>query len=242
MRFAGSPSVSVVMPLYNEAATVAQSIAAVLRQSSVQEVIAVDDGSTDGSAELIESLSEPRIKLFRHETNRGKGAAVRTALSLAVAPIVLIQDADLEYDPADYPRLLEPILSCKADVVFGSRFLGASAHRVLYYWHSVANSLLTTLSNMATNVNLTDMETGFKVFRRDILSQLSIEEDRFGFEAEITAKVARLGARIYEVPVSYHGRTYAEGKKVRWVDGLSALRCILRYGVLARLDPPKPRD
>jgi glycosyltransferase involved in cell wall biosynthesis len=234
IRFAGGPCISVVMPLFNEAATVAQSIAEVLRQPSVQEVIAVDDGSTDGSGELIARLTEPRIKLCRHERNRGKGAAVRTALSVATAPIVLIQDADLEYDPADYPRLLEPILSGKADVVFGSRFIGACAHRVLYGWHSVGNSFLTRLSNLANHVNLTDMETGFKVFRRDLLTRLSIEEDRFGFEPEITAKVARLGARIYEVPISYHGRTYAEGKKIRWLDGVSALRCIVRYGVLAR--------
>lgn len=229
-----SPCVSVVMPVYNEAATVASVIQVVFQQPCVQELIVVDDSSSDGSFRILQqlALAEPRLKVFHHETNQGKGAALRTGLNHAAAAIVLIQDADLEYDPADYPALINPILANKADVVFGSRFLGSGSHRVLYYWHFLGNLFLTMLSNMATNLNLSDMETCYKVFRREIVQKITIEESRFGFEPEITAKVARMGARIYEVPISYHGRTFAEGKKVNWRDGISALRCLLKYNFL----------
>jgi glycosyltransferase involved in cell wall biosynthesis len=228
------PCLSVVMPVFNEAATVANVVKNVLAQRPVQQLVIVDDASTDGTWEKLQPLAqnEPRIKLVRHEVNRGKGAALRTGLALATAAIVIVQDADLEYDPAEYHRLLVPILSGKADVVFGSRFTGSDAHRVLYYWHSVGNKMLTTLSNMATGVNLTDMEVCYKTFRREIIQKIKIEEDRFGFEPEITAKVARLKVRIYEVAISYSGRTYAEGKKIGWRDGVHALWCIFRYNFL----------
>ena len=221
------------MPAFNEAATIVPVIEMVLRQSCVRELIVVDDCSSDGSWALLEKTqaAEQRLKIFRHERNQGKGAAFRTGIAQATAPLVIIQDADLEYDPNEYAHLITPIISGRADVVFGSRFSGAGAHRVLYYWHSVGNRLLTELSNMATNLNLSDMETCYKVFRREIIQSISIEESRFGFEPEITAKVARLGARIYEVPISYHGRTYAEGKKINWRDGFSALRCIVKYNL-----------
>jgi glycosyltransferase involved in cell wall biosynthesis len=228
------PCLSVVMPVFNEAATVANVVKNVLAQRPVQQLVIVDDASTDGTWEKLQPLAqnEPRIKLVRHEVNRGKGAALRTGLALATAAIVIVQVADLEYDPAEYHRLLVPILSGKADVVFGSRFTGSDAHRVLYYWHSVGNKMLTTLSNMATGVNLTDMEVCYKTFRREIIQKIKIEEDRFGFEPEITAKVARLKVRIYEVAISYSGRTYAEGKKIGWRDGVHALWCIFRYNFL----------
>ena len=203
-------------------------------QSCVQEVIIVDDCSTDGTWAALERFRglHPAVRTLRHPENRGKGAALRTGIAEARARLVIIQDADLEYDPGEYETLIAPILSERADVVYGSRFAGAGAHRVLYYWHSVGNKLLTTLSNMATNLNLSDMETCYKVFRREILQSLQIEEPRFGFEPEITAKISRLGVRIYEVPISYYGRTYAEGKKIGWRDGASALRCILKYNFL----------
>jgi glycosyltransferase involved in cell wall biosynthesis len=228
------PCLSVVMPVFNEAATVADVVKTVLAQWPVQQLVIVDDGSKDGTWEKLQPLaqSEPRIKLVRHEVNRGKGAALRTGFTHATSAIVIIQDADLEYDPAEYFRLLVPILSGKADVVFGSRLIGSDAHRVLYYWHSVGNWLLTTLSNMATDVNLTDIETCYKVFRREVIQKISVEEDRFGFEPEITAKVARLKLRIYEVAISYYGRTYAEGKKIGWRDGCRALWCIFKYNFL----------
>lgn len=222
------------MPVFNEAATIVEAARQVLTQPIVQELIIVDDASTDGTWDALQSISkeDARIRMFRHNQNRGKGAALRTGFQQVHAPIVLIQDADLEYDPGEYPRLLKPILDGKADVVFGSRFLGSGSHRVLYYWHSLGNKILTTLSNMMTNLNLTDMETCYKMFRKEVLQRISIEEDRFGFEPEITAKVSRLGVRIFEVSISYYGRTYAEGKKVGWRDGLSALRCILKYNLL----------
>ena len=225
------PCLSVIMPVFNEAATVADVIKTVLAQRPVRQLVIVDDASSDGTWEQLQplALNEPRVKLIRHELNQGKGAALRTGFALATADIVVVQDADLEYDPAEYHRLLAPILSGKADVVFGSRFLGASAHRVLYYWHSVGNQMLTTLSNMATDLNLTDMETCYKTFRREIIQKIKIEENRFGFEPEITAKVARSNARIYEVAISYSGRTYMEGKKIGWRDGIHALWCIFRY-------------
>jgi glycosyltransferase involved in cell wall biosynthesis len=229
-----APCLSVVMPVYNEAPTVRKVIAVVLAQRPVQELIVVDDCSTDGSWQILSEVAKAndRIRLLRHEHNQGKGAALATGISHAKAPIVIIQDADLEYDPGEYHHLLKPILREKADVVFGSRFTGSGEHRVLYFWHSVGNNILTTFSNMATNLNLTDMETCYKVFRREVLQQIRLEEKRFGFEPEITAKVSKLGVRIYEVPISYHGRTYAEGKKINWKDGVRALWCIFKYNLL----------
>lgn len=230
------PCLAVVMPVFNEAATVATVAQTVLAQRPVQELIIVDDGSTDGTGQVLDQLKgqDARLHLLRHPFNRGKGAALRTGFAKATAPIVLIQDADLEYDPAEYHLLLAPILAGKADVVIGSRFLGAGPHRVLYFWHAVGNKLLTTLSNMATNLNLTDIEVCYKVFTRQVLEQITIQEDGFGVEPELVAKVARLKARIYEVPISYYGRTYAEGKKVTWRDGLAALRCIVQYNFFNR--------
>jgi len=225
-----APCVCAVMPVFNEAATVAEIVRIVLAQPCVAELIIVDDASTDGTWEAVQGLPpDPRVKTFRHEVNQGKGAALRTGISRATADLVVIQDADLEYDPAEYPVLIQPILLNRADVVFGSRFNGAGSHRVLYYWHSLGNRFLTIVSNMATNLNLSDMETCYKVFRREILQAIPIQENRFGFEPEITAKVARAGVRIYEVPISYYGRTYAEGKKISWRDGFHALICILKY-------------
>jgi glycosyltransferase involved in cell wall biosynthesis len=226
----GQPCVSVVMPVYNEVATIAKVIHTVLAQPCVQELVVVDDCSEDGSWIVLQDLAkqDSRIRHFHHEVNQGKGAALRTGLCQVAAAIALIQDADLEYDPAEYAVLIQPILSGKADVVYGSRFAGGP-HRVLYFWHSVGNFVLTTLSNMATNLNLTDMECCYKVFRREVIQKITIEENRFGFEPEITAKVAALGVVIFEVPISYNGRTYAQGKKVVWRDGVSALRCIFKY-------------
>lgn len=227
---------SVLVPVYNEIATIAEVIRRV-RTAPVPvplELIFVDDCSVDGTREFLQNLvsSEGRengeVKVFMHERNLGKGAAIRTAMSHATGTMVLIQDADLEYDPQDYEALLKPILDGHADVVFGNRFHGGS-HRVLYFWHAVGNRLLTTLCNMVTNLNLTDMEVGYKVFRTEILKQIQLQSRRFGFEPEITVKVAQLGCRIYEVPISYHGRTYAEGKKISWRDGIAALFHILRY-------------
>lgn len=233
------PCVSVVMPVFNEEETISEIIAMVLKQRCVQELIVVDDCSADNSLLVLQDLAakDSRIKFFTHSVNQGKGAAIRTGLENATSSIVLIQDADLEYDPEEYESLIKPILNGRADVVFGSRFLGGGPHRVLYYWHSVGNFILTTLSNMATNLNLTDMETCYKVFRREIVEKIHIQEKRFGIEPEITAKVAKLGARIFEVPISYYGRTYNEGKKVGWKDGFSALRCILKYNYFDRFIP-----
>ena len=226
--------------MYNEAANIEETLAHVsglaLELCDDYEIIVVDDASTDGTWEKLQSATggDVRVTLVRHEQNRGKGAALRTGFARATAPVVMIQDADLEYDPTEYHRLLVPILSGKADVVFGSRFLGAGAHRVLYYWHSVGNNLLTTFSNMATNLNLTDMEACYKVFRREVIQQIKIEENRFGFEPEVVSKMARLKVRIYEVAISYYGRTYAEGKKINWHDGFRALWCILKYNLFSR--------
>jgi glycosyltransferase involved in cell wall biosynthesis len=227
-----APCLSVVMPVYNEQATVARIAGTVLQQQPVEELIIVDDCSTDQTWRALGSLTDKRLKLLRHDRNRGKGAALRTGFQQAKAPIVIVQDADLEYNPAEYYLVLNPILSGKADVVFGSRFVGAGAHRVLYYWHSVGNRILTTLSNMATNLNLTDMETCYKAFRREVIEQITIEEDRFGFEPEITAKISKLKVRVFEVAISYYGRTYEEGKKANWRDGFSALRAIFKYNFL----------
>jgi len=230
------PCLSAVMPVYNEANTVSNVIKTVLAQRPVAQLVIVDDASTDGTWEKLEAAAkgDARVKLARHPYNQGKGAALRTGFAQATAPIVIIQDADLEYDPAEYHKLLAPILADKADVVFGSRFIGSDAHRVLYYWHSVGNRLLTTFSNMATRLNLTDMETCYKMFRREVIQKIQIQENRFGFEPEITAKVARLRVRIYEVAISYHGRTYAEGKKIGWRDGFHTLWCIFKYNLLSR--------
>jgi glycosyltransferase involved in cell wall biosynthesis len=227
------PCLSVVMPVYNEEKTIDQIIQLVLSQEPVSELIIVEDCSKDGTWSKLEPWPsrDPRVRLFRHPVNQGKGAALRTGLAKATCPYVLIQDADMEYDPTEYFVLLAPLLQDRADVVFGSRFAGG-AHRVLYYWHSVGNRLLTTLSNMCTNLGLTDMETCYKAFRLDVIQRINIEENRFGFEPEITAKVAKLGVRIFEVPISYYGRTYAEGKKIGWKDGFSALRCIIKYSLL----------
>jgi glycosyltransferase involved in cell wall biosynthesis len=229
------PCLSVVMPVYNESATVADMIKTVLNQRPVQELVIVDDASNDGTGNVLEQVAgdNPRVKVLSHSKNLGKGAALRTGFAHVSSPIVIVQDADAEYDPAEYYLVLNPILTGKADVVFGSRFLGAGARRVLYYWHSVGNRILTTLSNMATNLNLSDMETCYKVFRREVLQKIDIQENRFGFEPEITAKVSKLKIRIFEVPISYNGRTYAEGKKIGWRDGVHALWCVLKYNFLA---------
>lgn len=227
---AGS-ALSVIVPVYNEAGTIREILKRVFATGVVGEVVVVDDGSTDGTAEILKDLAKEQTKglvIHFHEKNRGKGAAVRTGIGLATGNIVLIQDADLEYDPRDYLTLLEPILDGRADVVFGSRFLGGP-HRVLFFWHYLVNKLLTFLSNMCTNLNLTDMEVGYKVFRSEVLKGINIKSDRFNFEPEITAKVAKKRARIYEVPISYSGRTYDEGKKIGARDGLEALLTIIRY-------------
>jgi glycosyltransferase involved in cell wall biosynthesis len=223
---------SVVIPCYNEAATIKEVLGRVLESPFVSEVIVVDDGSTDGSPGLARSHGDSRLRVLEQPHNMGKGAALRRGFLEATADFVIVQDADLEYDPAEYERLLAPLIDGKADVVYGSRFLTGDAHRVLYFWHSVGNRILTAASNMATNLNLTDMETCYKVVRRDLLQSLELEQDRFGFEPEITAKIARTKARIYEVGISYAGRTYDEGKKIGWRDGVQAIHCIIRYSPL----------
>jgi glycosyltransferase involved in cell wall biosynthesis len=222
---------AVVIPCYNEANTVDELIDRVLASPWVAEVIVVDDGSTDGTRDVLaaRSATEDRVQTILHPANRGKGAALRTGFGAATADFVVVQDADLEYDPADYPLLLEPLLSGVADVVYGSRFASGRPHRVLYFWHSVGNKTLTLLSNMFTDLNLTDMETCYKAFRREVIQSIEIEEDRFGFEPEVTAKIARGDLRIYEVGISYAGRSYDEGKKIGWRDGVRALYCIVRY-------------
>ena len=217
------------MPCYNEAPTLSAAIKQVLASPLVGELIVVDDGSTDDSASIAETFDDDRLVVVRQGVNCGKGAAVRVGFGRCTLPFVIVQDADLEYDPGDWPDLLEPLLDGRADVVFGSRFVGAGPHRVLYFWHYVGNRVLTTVSNMVTNLNLSDMETCTKVFRREVVESLELVEDRFGFEPEVTAKVARLGCRVYEVGVSYSGRTYAEGKKIGARDGFRAVWCVVRY-------------
>jgi glycosyltransferase involved in cell wall biosynthesis len=240
---------SLVIPVYNEIPTLAELLRRVVEVDFPKELVIVDDCSRDGSREFLRELQEQgvkalggtpanvnELKVIFQERNQGKGAALRRGFQEATGDVVLVQDADLEYDPAEYPRLLQPILDGRADVVYGSRFIGEQ-HRVLYFWHYVANKVLTTLSNMFTNLNLTDMETCYKVFRAEVIKGIEVEEDRFGFEPEVTAKVARGGWRVYEVPISYHGRTYEEGKKIGWKDGVRALYAIAKYSI--KSGPPR---
>jgi len=231
---------SVVMPVYNEQSTLREVVARVLAVPLDIELICVDDGSSDGSREILSELQSrhPQLRAFLQPKNMGKGAALRRGIQESIGDYVIIQDADLEYDPAEYPVLLGPLLQGKADVVYGSRFVGSGPHRVLYFWHSVGNSILTLISNALTNMNLTDMETCYKVFRREILQSIPIEENRFGFEPEITVKIAKRRLRVYEVGISYWGRTYEEGKKIGWKDGVRALWCLAKYTLKEMPKPP----
>ncbi len=233
--------VSVVMPVYNEQATLRQVIERVFSVGLEIELLCVDDGSEDGSREILADLQKqrPQMRVFLQPRNMGKGAALRRGIQEATGDYVIIQDADLEYDPKDYPLLLGPLETGQADVVYGSRFLGSGPHRVLYFWHSVGNWLLTLLSNMLTNLNMSDMETCYKVFRREVIQSIRLEEDRFGFEPEVTVKIAKRKLRVYEVGISYFGRTYAEGKKIGWRDGFRALFCLAKYA-LTEPELPEP--
>lgn len=219
---------SVVIPAYNEMRTIADVLAKVRTSPFDKEIVVVDDGSRDGTREYLAGLKDPDVVVVLQPQNAGKGAALRAGFQRATGDVVIIQDADLEYDPTDYPRLLQPILDDQADVVYGTRF-GGETHRVLFFWHYLGNRVLTTLSNMFTNLNLTDMETGYKVFRRSCLLRMNLRSNRFGFEPEVTAKVARLRCRVYEVSIAYHGRGYDAGKKITWKDGIAAIGCILWY-------------
>jgi len=233
---------SVVMPVYNERATLREVVARVLAVPLDIELICVDDGSRDGSREILAELGEryPQMRILLQPKNMGKGAALRRGIQESTGDFVIIQDADLEYDPAEYTRLLGPLIQGQADVVYGSRFMGAAPHRVLYFWHSVGNRILTLLSNSLTNMNMSDMETCYKVFRREILQGIPIEEDRFGFEPEITVKIAKRRLRVYEVGIGYWGRTYEEGKKIGWKDGFRALWCLLKYTLKEPRLSPRP--
>ena len=223
------PCLSVVIPCYNEEATIQSLINLDLDSPWVAEIIVVDDGSKDRSREILATVNDSKVRVVLHDVNKGKGAALRTGFQHATSEFVIVQDADLEYDPSEYPLVLEPLLDDRADVVFGSRFLSGRPHRVLYFWHSLGNKFLTLMSNMFTDLNLTDMETCYKCFRREVIQSITIEEDRFGFEPEITAKLAKMRIRIFEVGISYSGRTYDEGKKIGWRDGVRAVYCIVRY-------------
>ncbi|MFZ9427419.1 MAG: glycosyltransferase family 2 protein [Ilumatobacteraceae bacterium] len=226
------PCLTVVVPCYNEEATIETLLGQVLESPWVAEVVVVADGSRDRSRQILAGIANPRVRVILHEMNQGKGAALRTGFQHATSDFVIVQDADLEYDPAEYATVLEPLLTNRADVVFGSRFLSGRPHRVLYFWHSMGNKFLTLMSNMFTDLNLTDMETCYKCFRREVIQSIDIEENRFGFEPEITAKLARGRWRIYEVGISYSGRTYDEGKKIGWRDGVRAVYCIVRYSAI----------
>ena len=224
---------SVVIPVYNEQGTIRELYESVRAVDLDKEIIFVDDCSTDGTLEILKNELEKDVaRILYHSKNQGKGAAIRSGIQVATGDIVIIQDADLEYDPAEYSKMIEPILQGRADVVYGSRFMGGDAHRVVYFWHKVGNGFLTLLSNMFTNLTLTDMETCYKAFTVKVIKSIEIEQNRFGFEPEITAKIAKLKCRIYEVGISYYGRTYAEGKKIGWKDGLQAIWCILKYNLL----------
>lgn len=230
---ASRPLLSVVIPCFNEAATILHLLDRVrLSPVTPKQIIVVDDGSTDGTRELLAGLAQQDLTVLFHEHNRGKGAALATGFAAAIGEICIVQDADLEYDPAEYPLVIGPIIQGKADVVYGSRFQGAAPHRVVYFWHRVGNGFLTLLSNMFTDLNLTDMETCYKAFRTEVIQSIRIQEQRFGFEPEITAKLARKRCRIYEVGISYYGRTYDEGKKIGWRDGVRAIWCIMKYNLL----------
>ena len=222
-------TLSVLVPVYNERAYISPLLDRVKQYGNQCQIVVVDDCSTDGTRELLRSIKD--ITLVEQDRNRGKGAAIRTALAHATGDILIIQDADLEYDPRDYATLLAPLFEEKADVVYGSRFAGSAPHRVHFFWHMLGNRVLTFLSNMLTDLNLTDMETGYKAFTRDVANRLTIKENRFGFEPEFTARVSRMGVRIYEVGISYSGRTYREGKKITWKDGISAIRCLIKYNL-----------
>ena len=225
-------SVSVIIPCFNEKQTLKEILNKVQNsQIDIKEIIIIDDCSTDGTIQILKNIKNPLIKIYYHSKNKGKGAALRTGFSKATGDICIVQDADLEYDPDDYPRLIKPILEDKADVVFGSRFQGGSPHRVVYFWHRIGNGLLTLFSNILTDLDLSDMETCYKVFKREIIQSIRIREDRFGFEPEITAKIAKMNLRIYEVGIAYYGRTYSEGKKITWKDGIRAIYCILKYNL-----------
>jgi glycosyltransferase involved in cell wall biosynthesis len=222
---------SVIVPVYNEKKTIRETYKRIRAVDLDKEIILVDDFSTDGTRDIIKEFEDDNTKIYFHEKNTGKGAALRTGFQKATGDILVIQDADLEYDPSEYPKLIRPIIEGKADVVYGSRFAGGEYHRILFFWHMVGNKFLTLLSNIFTNLNLTDMETCYKVFKREVYEKIKIEENRFGVDPEITAKVAKLGARIYEVGISYAGRSYGEGKKIGWKDGVSAIRCIIKYNL-----------
>ena len=223
---------SVIIPCFNEKQTLKEILKKVENsQINIKEIIIVDDYSTDGTTQILKSIQNPLIKIYYHSKNKGKGAALRTGFSKATGDICIVQDADLEYDPDDYPSLIKPILDDKADVVFGSRFQGGSPHRVVYFWHRIGNGFLTLLSNILTDLDLSDMETCYKAFRTEVIQSIRIKEDRFGFEPEITAKISKMNLRVYEVGIAYYGRTYSEGKKITWKDGIRAIYCIVKYNL-----------